>query len=61
MAYELLKMESPENAAQNIRITAREEHAEYLYCCEMPDEILEALSPGETIENGHLYPISNLQ
>ena len=61
VAYELLKMEEPEKAAENIRALAREKHAEYLYCCEMPDEILEALSPGETIENGHLYPISNLQ
>ena len=45
------------DSPERILELARQMHAEYLYCCEMGEDVLAALSQGETIENGHLYPI----
>lgn len=57
LAYELLKMEEPEEAAERIYALAREGHAEYLYCCGVDENVLAALSKEETIENDHLYAL----
>ena len=57
LTYEVLRMEAPADAAENIRALAREKHAEYLYCCDLNEDLLDALSQGETIENDRLYAL----
>ena len=49
------------DSPERILELARQTHAEYLYFCEMDESMLAALYPGETIENGHLYPVPDPQ